>query len=74
MKSEFHLSFFDRCEPHWPRGGWSLYQITGDEIADRIRRDGKGKVTERHSWCGYIGTFETLPEIMAAIEAKRRGK
>lgn len=67
--NEYHISHFGPCLPHWPNGGWSLYQISGDEISQRIVRDKKGKVVERHSWCGYIGIFATLPEVMAAIAA-----
>jgi hypothetical protein len=50
----FHLSWFGPhvSESNWPRGGWSVYQIDSDKIADSI------------------GTFETLSEVMAAIEAK----
>lgn len=53
----------------WPSGGWSLYRINGDQIAERIKFDQNGKVTERYSWCGYIGCFTTLDEITAAIAA-----
>lgn len=65
--AEYHLQHFGPVEPHWPRGGWSLYRITGDQIAQRVVYK-KGKVVERHSWCGYIGIFETLQEAMEAIE------
>jgi hypothetical protein len=65
---EFHLQHFGPCEPHWPKGGWSIYQITGDEIAQRITFDITGKVVRRDSWCGYIGIFETLPEVMEAMQ------
>jgi hypothetical protein len=67
MRNEFHLQWFGPCEPHWPQGGWSVYRISGDEIAQRIKCDENGKVLERHSWCGYIGIYKTLPEVMAAI-------
>lgn len=68
MKGSYHITHFGSNDV-WPRGGWSLYQITGDQIAQRIIVDPhSGKVIERHSWCGYIGIFETLPEIMKAIE------
>ena len=33
--------------------------------------DEKGKVVERHSWCGYISIYETLAEVMVAIEEDR---
>lgn len=67
QSKEFHLQWFGPCLPHWPRGGWSLYQITGDQIAQRVVCDVAGKVVERHSWCGYVGIFETLPEVTAAL-------
>ena len=67
----FHISWSGPYEPHWPRGAWSVYQITGDEIAARVERY-KGSVIARHPWCGYIGLFETLPEVMVAIEAAQK--
>jgi hypothetical protein len=69
--TQFHIQKDAPCLPHWPNGAWSLYQITGDQIADRIIRK-EGKVVARHSWCGYIGMFETLPELMTAIEEAGR--
>ena len=58
---------------------WSVYQINGDQIADRVVRERvnpkgwyEGKVIARHSWCGYLGGFKSLPEAMAAIEAAYR--
>ena len=72
MKGDYHITHFSPTDP-WPRGGWSLYQITGDEIARRITFD-KEKVTERHSWCGYLGIYETLAEVMAAIEEAEAAK
>lgn len=79
MKGEYHIQHFGPCEPHWPRGGWSLYQITGDQIAERTVRANvvhahggayyTGDVVARHAWCGYAGIYETLPEVMAAIAA-----
>lgn len=74
MNGSYHIQ---RNAPNdvWPRGGWSLYQITGDQIAQRTICDPKtGKIVERHSWCGYIGIFETLPELMRAIEDAESGK
>jgi hypothetical protein len=65
---EFHLRYFPPCD-NWPNGGWSLYQITGDEIAQRIKFDDKNiNVTRRDSWCGYIGTFEALPDALEAMQ------
>jgi hypothetical protein len=66
-EKEFHLQHFGPCKV-WPNGGWSLYEITGDEIAQRIIFDTTGKVFRRDSWCGYIGIFETLPEAMEAMQ------
>ena len=82
MNNSFHIQWDGPCEPHWPRGAWSVYRISGEEIADRIVREKivmpergppyySGKVIARHSWCGYLGMWETLPEAMAAIEAAR---
>lgn len=67
--NDYHLKRFGPCPPHWPRGGWSLYQINGDQIAQRVKFGPDGRATERHSWCGYLGIYETLPEVMAAIES-----
>lgn len=33
---EYHISRIDVTMSHWPNGAWSVYRITGDEIADRI--------------------------------------
>ena len=67
----YHITRFEGPTDPWPRGGWSLYRINGDEIAQRIKHDEKGKVVERHSWCGYISIYETLAEVMVAIEEDR---
>jgi hypothetical protein len=63
---QFHLTWNGPLEPHWPRGSWSLYQITGDQIAQRIEFK-RGKVVRRHSWCGYVGMYATLAEATRAI-------
>jgi hypothetical protein len=70
-RNEFHLQRFDPCEPHWPAGGWSLYQISGDEIAQRVVFDKDGKAVRRDSWCGFLGCFETLQAATDAIEAAK---
>jgi len=62
----FHIEW---CQPNdvWPNGGWSVYQINGDEIAARIIKDERGRVVERHSWNGYLGmcsTWEGLGEMI----------
>lgn len=64
---EFHITRFGPNE-HWPKGGWSIYRITGEEIASRVKFDGTGKVTERHAWSGYLGTFVTLEEVAAVLD------
>ena len=46
----------------WPKGAWSVYNITGDEIAARIVKVDHG-VTERHSWCGYLGMVDTTAKL-----------
>lgn len=67
----YHIQW---CPPneHWPRGGWSVYQITGDQIASRIVRDAKGKVVERHSWCGYLGMADSFEGVQNMILADRK--
>jgi hypothetical protein len=79
--TEMNSYHIDRFEPgpnerNWPNGGWSLYRITGDEIARRIKFDDKNrKVVRRDSWCGYIGLFEELADVQAAIQADiKRGE
>lgn len=75
----YYIDHFDKCEPHWPNGAWSVYAITGDQIADRIVREKvnpsgyyEGKVIARHSWCGYLGMWEKLDDAVAAIAAHRK--
>lgn len=68
MLPHFHLTYSPPT-PNWPRGTWSLYQITGDDIAARIIRDASGNITERWPWSGFIGCFETLAAVTAAIDA-----
>ena len=69
--AHYHIQW---CEPNdvWPKGGWSVYHITGDEIASRIKRDDKGKVVERHSWCGYVGMFTTMAQVADLIERHQK--
>ncbi len=64
----FHITKNTPTDP-WPRGSWSVYQITGDEIASRIEFDREGIVTDRSSWPGYVGIFETLAEATEKIAA-----
>lgn len=79
MHHSYHVTFNDPIEPHWPRGGWSVYRITGDQIADRIVREKinpkgwyEGNVIARYSWCGYLGmteTFEGVAELITKDKA-----
>lgn len=70
---EFHLI---QHEPSgsWPDGSWSLYEITGEQIAERTRwerkEDGKHVISERHGWFGYIGMFTKLTDAVAAMQEK----
>jgi hypothetical protein len=67
---QFHIQK-DEPNENWPLGAWSLYQITGAEIAERTiweRIEGKLTITERWPWNGYIGMFVTLDEVMKEIE------
>ena len=73
--SSYHITRNDPIEPNWPKGSWSVYQITGDQIADRIVREKinpkgwyEGKVIARHCWSGYLGMWVTLAEAVKAIE------
>lgn len=73
----YHITYFDPND-NWPEGGWSLYAINGDQIADRIVREKvnpkgyyEGKVIARHSWCGYIGTYGSLDRLTLAIREHR---
>jgi hypothetical protein len=79
MTMQYHITRDPPCLPHWPNGAWSVYQISGDQIADRVVReeivkpiDGpafyKGKVIARHSWCGYLGMTETFDGVQKLIE------
>lgn len=73
---EFHIQYsspFKTEYVDWPNGCWSLYQITGDEISQRIVREG-GKVVERHSWCGFVGCFHSMDDVSAAIKEHMSNK
>lgn len=76
----FHLTY-DTPSENWPKGAWSVYQIDGDQIAqrtvwERVNPKGwyEGKVIARHSWCGYLGMFTTLAQACKAIEDAKEGK
>lgn len=85
MRSEYHIQRNEPCLPHWPNGSWSVYRITGAEIADRTVRAEivrpehggpayyRGDVIARHSWCGYLGmteTFEGMCDLIKADQVK----
>lgn len=78
--AEYHLQAENFSNEHWPNGAWSVYKITGEQIAERTVREKvnteggyyEGKVIARHSWCGYIGMFATLAEAVAEIEADQK--
>jgi len=73
--NSYHIQW---CEPNdvWPKGGWSVYRITGDEIAKRViwekydveKGYPQGDVKWRHSWCGYLGMKETFEELKSLID------
>jgi hypothetical protein len=76
MRAEFHLQK-NAPNEHWPNGAWSLYQITGEQIAERTiwtatevegQRHRKYEIAERWPWPGYVGMFTTLAEATAEIE------
>lgn len=66
---QFHITFTppNKAMANWPKGFWALYEITGDQIAERIVRF-EGKVIERHSWCGFIGGYNSIDEVAAEIK------
>jgi hypothetical protein len=76
--NQYHITRDEPCPPHWPRGSWSVYRITGDEIADRIIRERvvqgefgphySGEVVARHSWCGFLGMTETFDGVRNMID------
>lgn len=74
----YHISYFKPFKNEyvdWPNGGWSVYHISGDQIAERIRYDAETReVHERHSWCGYLGIAQSPQEAVEIIENHRRGK
>jgi hypothetical protein len=80
MQASYHITRNDPCEPHWPKGSWSVYRISGDQIADRIVRERvnpkgyyEGGVIARHSWCGYLGMTETFDGVRAMVEMDQAG-
>ncbi len=70
----YHVDYFPPNDV-WPKGGWSVHKINGDQIADRVVREKvnpkgyyEGGVIARHSWCGYIGISPTLEGIVGLIK------
>lgn len=64
--NQFHFTQFP-ANNVWPYGGWSVYRITGDEIAARVTfKD--GEVIARDPWCGYIGSYGSLREAVEAVQ------
>ena len=77
MDKSFHINWVPPTEPGWPVGAWSVYRITGDEIADRTVRERvspngyyEGAVIARHPWPGYLGMYATLAEVVGVIAAQ----
>ncbi len=76
-KYQYHLQFFGPLKNEyvdWPATAVSVYRITGDQIADRVVKNDKGEVTERHAWSGYLGCFNTPEEAIEAIRIDRETK
>jgi hypothetical protein len=69
---QFHISAFPRTDC-WPNGGFSLYEISGDEIAQRVGFV-DGRVERRDPWPGYVGTFSTMAQVASAIDERAKGK
>lgn len=68
---EFHITQDTPIQPNWPNGAWSLYEITGAQIAERTiwtKDSGKYEIAERWPWPGYVGMFETFEQIVSKIE------
>lgn len=68
--AHYHVTW---VEPYdlWPEGAWSVYNITGDEIADCIVKDAAGKVAERHPWDGFLGMVSTIDQLGELLEAHK---
>lgn len=77
---QFHVTY-SKPSDVWPKGFWALYQINGDEIAERTvfkevvtpdndRAYYAGGVIARHSWPGYVGGYGSLDEVMAEIRKR----
>lgn len=51
----------------WPKGGFSLYQVSAEDIARSIGFDRDGAVNRRDSLNGFIAAFEDLDGVQAEI-------
>jgi hypothetical protein len=73
---QYHITYtppFRNEYVDWPNGCWGIYAIDCDEIARRVRFDSNGKVAERTSWPGYLGTtgsLEGVTKLIADHQAK----
>jgi hypothetical protein len=79
--SSFHITY-SPANDIWPNGFWGLYEINGDQIAERVifkeivigKTTGaphyRGGVIARHSWPGYVGGYGSLDEVMAEIDRR----
>lgn len=68
--SEYHISKFPPTDV-FPLGGWSVYRISGDQIAQRIIFE-NGKVVRRDSWSGFLGCYSSLEKLVETINEFER--
>lgn len=69
---EYHIAQFGATSA-WPAGGWSLYEITGEQIAERTiweRRGDKYQISERWPWPGFVALYPTLEALLEEIRAR----
>lgn len=73
MIMEYHLLYFPPNDV-WSNGGWSVYKISGDKIAEstvreRVNPKGwyEGGTIVRHPWQGFLGCVATLDEVNKLI-------
>lgn len=76
--AHYHVDWMDPTDV-WPNGAFGIYNITGDEIADRVVREKvnpagwyEGKVIARHPWCGFLGMVDSGEKMLALIERHKR--
>lgn len=73
---EYHIAQFGPTSV-WPEGGWSLFEITGAQIAERTiweHKDGKYQIAERWPWPGFVGCFSTLEAVFEEIRTPSRSR